>query len=170
MLIDHPSIERVLAVIEANGTGYMVSRREKGDDLGSLLARENVLDEQQILALLTPLLDGLDQVHRERLMHADIRPERILIRPDGTPVLTGFASARWQLAQVPGCPIVLQPSNYAPVEQFSPLGEKTLRPTRDIYALAATLYQAVTGLVPPDAIARGGVLLGQPDPLPRYTR
>ena len=77
---DHPNIVRVASVFEANNTAYMVMRFEDGEDLATLLDRWGTLPEQQLLAWLLPILEGLQLVHDAGFIHRDIKPENIYLR------------------------------------------------------------------------------------------
>src|SRR5690606_37609532 len=94
----HPHLVPVLRYFEANGTAYMVMEYEEGDTLADLVgALEQASDEAGARALLTPLLDGLDVVHRAGFLHRDIKPGNIVLRAGGQPVLIDFGAARQAL-------------------------------------------------------------------------
>jgi serine/threonine protein kinase len=149
---DHPSIVRVHTLFEANGTAYMVMRFEEGDNLATLLERRGTIPEEKLLAILLPILDGLELVHNARFIHRDIKPDNIQIRVDGTPVLLDFGSARQAIGK-PRTMTVLVAHGYAPFEQYDGNAENQ-GPWTDIYGLGATCYRAIAGVAPIDAIAR----------------
>ena len=149
---DHPSIVRVHTLFEANGTAYMVMRFEEGDNFATLLERRGTIPEEKLLAILLPILDGLELVHDARFIHRDIKPDNIHIRVDGTPVLLDFGSARQSLGKSRTM-TVLVAHGYAPFEQYDGNAESQ-GPWTDIYGLGATCYRAIAGVAPLDAIAR----------------
>jgi len=152
--IRHPCIEEVIEFIEANNTGYIVSRVVEGNTLEAYLSGNPVSDEARLIEFFTPLLEGLGLVHAAGLIHGELDLECIRVKPDGIPVLLGCSSGRWRLAGFPGCPGVIRPSAYAAIEQIlNPTGLQP-NPTADIYALAAIIYLAAFGANPPDALAR----------------
>jgi serine/threonine protein kinase len=155
---DHPSIVRVLSVFEHNGTAYMVMRFEQGDTLSALLDRRGTLPEAELLQLLLPILDGLQLVHGSGFIHRDIKPDNILIRADGRPVLLDFGSARQSLGNSNTLTILIAPG-YAPFEQYhsDPAAQG---PWTDIYALGATCYRVICGRAPADAVTRSRGILG----------
>ncbi|HYA47615.1 MAG TPA: protein kinase, partial [Burkholderiales bacterium] len=149
---DHPSIVRVHTLFEANGTAYMVMRFEEGVNFATLLERQGTIPEERLLAILLPILDGLELVHGAGFVHRDIKPDNIQIRVDGTPVLLDFGSARQALGK-PRTMTVMVAHGYAPFEQYD--GDaKSQGPWTDIYGLGATCYRAIAGFAPLDALAR----------------
>ena len=148
----HPNIVRVTRYFEANGTAYMVMDYEKGESLNQLLKKLPQPEESQIKAMLAPLLDGLEAVHRAGFLHRDIKPSNIFIRTDGTPVLLDFGAARLAIRDAMQDIIPVLTPGYAPVEQYIRSGQQG--PWSDIYSLAGVLYRAITGENPPDALTR----------------
>ncbi|RME41592.1 MAG: serine/threonine protein kinase, partial [Planctomycetota bacterium] len=147
-LFRHPSIVTVHRFFEANGTGYMVMEYEKGESLSALLRRrKEPFTEDALKRILLPLLDGLAVVHGAAFIHGDIKPANVRIREDGTPVLLDFGSVRTGFgdsnARGPGA---VTPG-YAPIEQY--YADGNVGPWTDIYALAAIMYEAVSGRPPP---------------------
>ena len=154
---DHPNIVRVYSVFEANSTAYMVMRYEEGEALSELLERVKTLPEEQLVAMACPLLDGLEQIHAAGFIHRDVQPANIYLRRDGTPVLLDFGAAREATSGARTMTILVAPG-YAPIEQYYAHGEQG--PWTDIYGLAASLYRAIAGTPPIDAIERSRGILG----------
>ena len=163
---DHPNIVRVQAVFEENATAYMVMSYVEGQTLEDALKFRRIDNEQQILDVLFPLLDGLEKVDDAGFIHRDIKPENIYIREDGTAVLLDFGSARQTVGAKTRTLTALVSPGYAPYEQYASKDSDKQGPWTDIYALGATLYRAVSGKGPMDAIERGsGVMTGGKDSL-----
>lgn len=152
-LFNHPNIARINRYFEANGTGYFVMDYESGTSLRTILSRQHgQFEEQEIEAIVVPLCNGLEQLHRQSLIHRDIKPDNIVIRPDGSPVLIDFGAAINLRALYSCQPELIMTPHYAPIEQYDlnlPQG-----PWIDIYALAATLYELISGAPPPQALHR----------------
>ncbi len=144
----HPNIVRVMRFFEANGTAYMVMEFVEGDALMDWIKPRRPLPEAQAAALIAPLLDGLQVVHKAGFLHRDIKPGNIYVREDGTPVLIDFGSARQQASDL----TVVVSQGYAPFEQYHSQGKQG--PWSDLYALSGVLYWMVTGSRPHEATAR----------------
>lgn len=150
---EHASIVRVHNVFEANGTAYMVMQYEEGDGLDRILSARGTLTEIEILGILYPLLDGLEVIHAQSFVHRDIKPANIFIRRDGSPVLLDFGSAREAMTGDSRTLTNFVSPGYAPIEQYAGKSDQQ-GPWTDIYGLGATMYRAMTGRAPSDAIER----------------
>jgi len=144
----HPNIVRVMRFFEANGSAYMVMEFVEGAALGEWIKPRRPITEPQAAAIVAPLLDGLEVVHKSGYLHRDIKPGNVYVRDDGTPVLLDFGSARQRSAELTA---VVTPG-YAPFEQYHTQGNQG--PWSDLYALAGVLYWMVTGGPPAEAAAR----------------
>jgi len=90
--LNHLSIIRIHKYFEAHGSGYIVMEYIEGETLDERLKRQNTLIESQLMAILNPLVQGLEQVHAAGYLHRDITPKNILLRKDSFPVLIDFGS------------------------------------------------------------------------------
>ncbi len=150
----HANIVGVTNVFEENGTAYMVLDYEDGQTMKSWLASLGRKPSQsEIDRLMGPILDALSYIHAQGLLHRDIAPDNIMIRRDGQPCLIDFGAAREAIAERSHLLSAIIKPGFSPPEQFSS-GGRLQGPWSDIYAFAATLYQAVTGAPPPDATER----------------
>jgi len=147
-----PNIVAVHDFMETNGTGYMVMELIEGRSLAFLLDRDGPMAADRLLPITRQLLSGLEAVHARGYLHRDIKPGNILLRPDGQPVLVDFGAARISRRSGTHAMTSVYTPGYAPAEQYAADGEQG--PWTDIYALAATLYEAITGWSPPDATTR----------------
>ena len=151
---EHPSIVRVSRVYEANSTAYMVMRFEQGqsfEDWLKGLGRPPTQDELD--AIVAPLLDALQMMHAAKFLHRDIAPDNVIIRPDGTPVLLDFGAARRAVAERSHALTGIVKAGYSPQEQYA-TDSRLQGPWSDFYALGGTLYRAVTGRIPEEATLR----------------
>lgn len=147
----HPNIVRVLRLIRAHGTVYMVMEYVEGMSFAQWLDQNPRPGEAVLRGFLTPILEGLEHVHQKRLLHRDISPENIFIARDGRPVLLDFGSARQDLGKTMSVTAVVR-HGYSPFEQYqvkSHQGAYT-----DLYALAGVMATAMTGRKPPPATDR----------------
>ena len=150
----HPNIVRVYRYFRANNTAYMVLHFEEGQSLKSWLKGLGRAPRQKELdAIVAPLLDALELIHKQDFLHRDIAPDNIIIRKDGTPVLIDFGSARGEIAAHSKTVSALVKPGYSPYEQYAETSRQQ-GPWTDIYALGATLYHAITGKRPSDSPSR----------------
>ena len=148
---NHSTIVRVYRTFQANGTGYMVLQFEEGLDFREWLGRLGRPPSQaELLTILAPLLDALELVHNHNILHRDVAPDNIIIRPDGSPVLIDFGSSCHGVAQGSRTLNAIVKPGFSPFEQYRNKPAEQ-GPWTDIYALGATLYLAVTGKPPVDA-------------------
>ncbi len=146
----HPNIVRVLRYFKENGTAYIVMEYETGDPLKRWLSRQASLDQQGLLNIVYPLLDGLEAVHKMKFLHRDIKPDNIYIRADGSPVLLDFGAAR-RVSADRDMTNIISPG-FAPFEQYHSQGNQG--PWTDIYSLGAVMYWMVTGHKPLESASR----------------
>ncbi|MDX2203078.1 MAG: serine/threonine-protein kinase [Hyphomicrobiaceae bacterium] len=151
---DHAGIVRVLRVFEANATAYMVMRFERGKSFSAWLKELGRQPTQAELDRIAgPLLDVLELMHARNFLHRDIAPDNIIIREDGSPVLLDFGSARRVMAQMSRMLTGIVKAGYSPQEQYAS-DNRLQGPWTDLYALGGTLYRAVAGQAPMEAMLR----------------
>lgn len=155
---NHSNIIHVFSVFEANHTAYMVMRYEEGESLRAILKQRKHLTEEELLGICLPICEGLAKVHATGFIHRDIQPSNIYIRDDSSPVLLDFGAARRTMGNPRTLTILVAPG-YAPIEQYYSSGAEQ-GPWTDIYGLGATMYRAVAGTAPIDAIERSRGMLG----------
>ena len=145
-------IVKALDFFEINNTAYIVMEYLEGVTLKQYLRENKRIDAEDLVELLVPLIESLDEIHSQGLIHRDISPDNIMVLPDGRIKLMDFGAARdYTEFGEKSLSIVLKPG-YAPPEQYQTHGIQG--PWTDIYALCATMYKCITGENPPDAIDR----------------
>jgi serine/threonine protein kinase len=150
----HPGIVTVKNFFRAYGTGYCVMDYVEGITLRQYLDQQpgGRIVIEDALKLLMPVMDALRAVHKEGLLHRDIAPDNIYLSQDGRIKLLDFGAARFAASEhSKSLSIILKPG-YAPEEQYRTKGQQG--PWTDVYGLAATLYRAITGQVPPESLDR----------------
>jgi len=149
----HPNVVRVLNFFRANETVYLVMRYERGRTLQEhIQAHRGALEEPWLRSTFAQLLNGLREVHSNKLLHLDIKPGNVYVRNDGSPLLIDFGAARQQFsAEGHKLPPSYTPGFAAP-EQHA--GDAPLGPWTDIYAVGATLYACLAAGEPQPADAR----------------
>ncbi len=138
---------------EANATAYMVMELLVGRTLQRHLLEEGgTIDYRQALGLILPIAKAVHDVHQLGLVHRDISPDNIFLLNGGEARLLDFGAARHYVGEATGNLTVVLKRGYAPPEQYG--SESRQGPWTDVYALAATLYCAITGKPPPDSCQR----------------
>jgi len=143
---------RVVNFFRANNTVYMVMRYEHGRDLRWYIKRKSGrLSENVLRAIFPPLLLGLRDVHQNNLLHLDIKPANIFLRPGGNPLLLDFGAAR--IAVVGNRPVgpYTLTLGFAPIEQHL---AGHVGPWTDAYAIGASMWSCISGRPPPPATER----------------
>jgi serine/threonine protein kinase len=146
--LDHPNIVRALDFGEAGNTPYLVMEFVEGESLGQRLGRDGRLPEIEAIRIIAQVAQGLHRAHKQNLVHRDVKPDNILVTPDGTAKLADLGLVKETDADLNltrtgrglGTPHFMAP------EQFR--NAKNADPRCDIYSLGATLYQMVTGELP----------------------
>ena len=145
-------IVKALDFFEINNTAYIVMEYLEGVTLKQYLRENKRIAAEDLVELLVPLIEALDEIHSQGLIHRDISPDNIMVLSDGRIKLMDFGAARdYTEFGEKSLSIVLKPG-YAPPEQYQTHGVQG--PWTDIYALCATMYKCITGENPPDAIDR----------------
>ena len=151
--LQHPNVVRVLSFFRANETVYLVMRYERGRTLQKHIEnRKGLPDETWMRATFAQLLNGLREVHTNKLLHLDIKPANVFLRSDGSPLLIDFGAAR-QTLSAEG--VKLPPTytiGFAAPEQYARKAE--LGPWTDIYSVGATAYSCFAGAAPQPAHLR----------------
>ena len=162
-----PSIVTVYDAFFENNTAYIVMEYLDGQTLGARLERDGRLPLDEIRRMTQALCAALTEIHNRHLLHRDVKPNNIMLTPEGQTVLIDFGSARaFQRDRTQKHTRVLT-AQYAPPEQYS--AQARFGPYTDIFSLGATLYHALTGQPPPSAIDRlqnAAQTVDFPSPLP----
>lgn len=147
-----PNIVSVQNYFKENNTAYFVMEYIDGMSLKDYLADQGgKIPYVQALAILEPIMEALVQVHALNLLHRDISPDNIYITSRGESRLLDFGAARFALGDGKSVSVILK-HGYAPEEQYSSHGNQG--PWTDVYAMGATFYRCITGMLPPDSVER----------------
>ena len=151
--LSHNNVLRVLNFFRANETAYLVMRYERGRTLQEHIEHHRgSIKEEFIRRAFTSLLNGLREVHTNKLLHLDIKPSNIYIRNDGSPVLIDFGAARQTLTAEATRLSPMYTPGFASPEQYRK--RELLGPWSDIYSVGASMFACIAAAAPPAADQR----------------
>jgi Protein kinase domain len=165
--IDHPHIVTVYEAGDSEHGVFIAMRLIRGPNLKDMIVSRE-LDPGRTLRILSPIADALDAAHEAGLIHRDIKPQNILVAGRDHAFLADFgltkASGEKSLTRTGQ---FVGTFDYISPEQV--MGEKAT-PKSDVYALAAVLYECLTGVVPYPKESEAALLYAQmADPPPKIT-
>jgi eukaryotic-like serine/threonine-protein kinase len=146
----HPGIVRVSDLFEEKGLHCLVMDLIVGQSLFNAVQQRGRLPDTEAVAIIRQIGEALSDVHQTGIVHRDAHPGNIMLRPNGQAVLIDFGLASELMPTIISSRHPHNPA-FAPWEQHI---EGSGKPTVDIYALAASLYYAVTGKVPTASLNR----------------
>lgn len=151
--INHQNVVHVTNLFRANNTVYMVMDFEVGRDMRWYIKRKNGgLSEKFIRTVFPEVLSGMKELHKNHILHLDIKPANILLRSGGHPLLIDFGAVKHMKGltnlEVKGHTLT---QGFAPLEQHN---HGNIGPWSDIYAIGATMYACITGKPPPSSPER----------------
>ncbi len=153
--IRHPNLPRVSDHFVIAGEGqYLVMDFIEGEDLRQRMERVGNLPEDEAILIGAAMCDALSYLHARKppILHRDIKPGNVKISPDGHIFLVDFGLAKvYQGNQATTTGARAMTPGYSPPEQYGTARTDT---RTDIYSLGATLYAALTGVIPEDGLAR----------------
>jgi serine/threonine protein kinase/Tol biopolymer transport system component len=151
----HPNLPRVTDhfIIDNQGQ-YLVMDYIEGEDLRQRMDRLGVVPEEEVIVIGAAMCDALSYLDSRNppIIHRDIKPGNIKITPQGQIFLVDFGLAKIvQGTQATTTGARAMTPGYSPPEQY---GTARTDHRSDLFSLGATLYAALTGVIPEDALAR----------------
>lgn len=151
----HPNLPRVTDHFVVEGQGqYLVMDYIEGEDLRQRMDRIGLISEEEAITIGAAICDALTYLAtcNPPVVHRDIKPGNVKITPQGQIYLVDFGLAKIMLgSQATTSGARAMTPGYSPPEQY---GTARTDQRSDIYSLGATLYAAITGAIPEDALAR----------------
>ena len=144
-------------------TYYIVMEYLRGTDLKSGVRSHGALDPKKVAQIGSQICGALSVAHKHEIIHRDIKPQNIMVLPDGNIKVMDFGIARAKNSHLTQDNNVLGTAHYVSPEQTR--GQE-LGPTSDIYSLGVVMYECATGKVPFDGDDAISVALKQVNELP----
>ncbi|MFW6108110.1 MAG: serine/threonine-protein kinase, partial [bacterium] len=147
--LNHPNIVQAIAAGKAGAYYYFAMEYVNGPTADEVVENEGPLRERRALEIVRDTARGLAHAHEHDIVHRDVKPDNILIAPDGTAKLADLGLAREAHnldSRVTQSGVAVGTPNYISPEQAKATSELDGR--TDIYSLAATLFHLVTGRPP----------------------
>ena len=126
-------------------TYYIIMEYLRGTDLKSGIRKHGALDCKKVAQIGSQIAQALSVAHKHDIIHRDIKPQNIMVQPDGNIKVMDFGIARAKNSHLTQDNSVLGTAHYVSPEQTQ---GKELGPTTDIYSLGIVMYESATGQVP----------------------
>jgi serine/threonine-protein kinase len=143
--LNHPAIVGIYDYGENKQLAYIAMEYVQGRGLRDFLARQERFGLQDVMGIMSRLLDALHYAHEHGVVHRDIKPQNIIMTPDGRLKVADFGIARidrsnlTQVGAVMGTPAYMSPEQYA--------GQQVDRRS-DVFSCGVVLYELLTGVKP----------------------
>ncbi|MDI2126349.1 serine/threonine-protein kinase [Yinghuangia seranimata] len=146
--IDHPGLVTVYDAGMDDGDLYLVMQLLDGMDLGDLIAEQDQVPWEWVVAVAAQICSVLAAIHAAPVVHRDLKPRNVMVRRDGTvkvldlgvaAVLDPDSTKLTNTGSLPGSPAYM-----APEQALTGLAE----PRSDLYALGCLMYEMLAGRAP----------------------
>lgn len=152
----HPNIVHVYDFFEENGTAYFTMEFLSGVNLKTYLQMNKQngkkISVDTAVQITKCILNALKSIHSAKIIHRDIKPANVFICDDDTIKLIDLGAARFSDQETEKTRTIIITPGYAPAEQYQIKSKQG--PATDIYAVAAVLYEMLTGVKPAESINR----------------
>jgi serine/threonine-protein kinase len=167
-MLSDPNIVDVYDVGKDGDINYIVMEFVEGTDLKTLIAAQAPLPVERAVAIAEQVARGLAAAHRAGMVHRDIKPQNVIVTPDGRARITDFGIAKSRLSTA----LTETGVSFGTVDYLSPEQAQGRPATAqsDVYALGVTIFELLTGRLPfsgDSAVAVAMKHVAEPPPLPR---
>ena len=136
-----------------DGTYFIVMEYVRGTDLKSAILQRGAINQRKVAEIGSQVCQALSVAHNQDIIHRDVKPQNIMVQPDGNVKVMDFGIARAKNSVKSQTSSVLGTAHYISPEQAQ---GKELTGASDMYSLGCVLYEAATGQLPfdgPDAVS-----------------
>lgn len=147
-----PQVVGVQDTFSENRTAYIVMDFVEGQTLKNRLAERGPLSWTEAKGIFFSAISAIEQVHQSGLIHRDLSPDNIMLLPDGQVRILDLGAAKDLTSNTGVSSMQVIKGGFSPIEQYGQSARTG--PWTDVYAMAATIYYTLTGIVPPLAVDR----------------
>lgn len=147
-----PQVVHVRDLFQQNETAYIVMDFVDGKTLKDHLAAVGCLDWEAAKSIFFPTIRAMEQIHNAGLIHRDLSPDNIMLMPNGSVKILDLGAAKDLNVNSGASSMQVAKGGFSPLEQYTQRGGSG--PWTDVYAMAATLYYSLTGVLPPPVMDR----------------
>jgi serine/threonine-protein kinase len=169
--LDHPNVIPVYAAGSWSGRPYLVMKFVQGETVADRIRRAGPIPVPEAVAIVSQVCDGLGVIHARGWVHRDIKPQNLMVLPDGRCLILDFGILRQQDSTLTATGVVAgTPAYIAPEQAREPKGADA---RSDLYALGVTFFEMLTGELPFKASSAFDLLLKhtqEPPPRPSARR
>ncbi len=151
--LQSPYIVNVYDWGQDEDTYYIVMEFVRGSDLKTAILQRGAINQRKVAEIGSQVCQALTVAHNQDIIHRDIKPQNIMVQPDGNSKVMDFGIARAKNAALTQTSSVLGTAHYISPEQAQ---GKEITAASDIYSLGVVMYEAATGQLPfdgPDAVS-----------------
>ena len=148
---DIPEVVSVRESFQENDTAYIIMDYIEGKTLFSVLKEKGPMPWEEAKDIFIPAISAMEKVHQAGLVHRDISPDNLMLTSKGVRILD-LGAAKDLSVGSGASSVQVAKGGFSPMEQYTQRGGSG--PWSDVYAMAATMYYTLTGVLPPNAIDR----------------
>ena len=137
---------------EEQGIFFIVMEYVDGINITDFVKHHGSMNGQDVLEKMRPILHSLSRIHEKGVIHRDISGDNLILSADGKLKLIDFGAARQRIQDDEKPYTLIYKRGFAPIEQCQSHGVQG--PWTDVYAVCATMYFMLTGVIPDDAVDR----------------
>jgi serine/threonine protein kinase len=166
--LDHPCIARVLEADPASNESFVACEYVRGINVKDRVSRAGAMQVSTALDIIVPVLEALEYAHANRIVHGDLRPQDVIVGPDGEVKVTDFGMA----SALRACPEIADRLGMRSIHYEAPEIVEGAAPsvTSDLYSAGVILYEMLTGTLPFDGPTAVSIALKQAKDTPTPPR
>lgn len=149
---DIPQVVHVHDLFQENDTAYIAMDYVEGQTLKAMLMEQGPLTWEQAKTIFLPAIRAMEEVHEAGLIHRDLSPDNLMITPSNKVRILDLGASKDLTLNSGASSMQVAKGGFSPLEQYTQRGGSGS--WSDVYAMAATMYYALTGILPPFAVDR----------------